>query len=84
MSSGYFNYECIAREANISDELLEVWRDGFAREYPGDEMMISLRLLRTCSAAVGSAERLAGVARALELQFADNIDTTSDGQYCFD
>ncbi len=78
MSSGYFNYECIAREANISDVLLQAWRDGFAREYPGDEMMISLRLLRACNAVISGAERLDVVARALELQFAENLDSTSD------
>jgi hypothetical protein len=69
----YFDYEGVAREAGVPDELLKTWRDGFALEYPGDDMMIELRLLRACNAAQGGADRLASVAQALEEEFSGEL-----------
>jgi len=66
----YFDYESVAREAGVPNHLVESWREGFSVEYPGDEMMIELRLLRACNAAMGGANRLESVAQALEEEFA--------------
>lgn len=71
----YFDYESKAREANIPDAMLTAWRDGFAEEYPDDEMMIELRLLRACSAVADGHESLDAVSRALEQEFAENVDS---------
>ena len=69
----YFNYESVARDAGVSDDLLTSWRSGFAREYPGDEMMVELRLLRACNAALGGPGQLASVAQALEDEFGPEL-----------
>ena len=65
----YFDYESAARAAGVSDDMLRSWRAGFEREYPDDDMMIELRLLRACNAAAGP-ENFASVVHALEEEFA--------------
>ena len=46
----YFDYEEVAREARIPAEKLEVLRRLIKREFPRDEMMYELHLLRACMA----------------------------------
>ncbi|MGH8070464.1 MAG: hypothetical protein ACRERE_35555 [Candidatus Entotheonellia bacterium] len=47
---GYFEYEKIAREANIPPDKLEELRQLVRREFPKDDMMYELHLLRICMA----------------------------------
>ena len=69
----YFDYESVARKAAVPDDILKSWRSGFELEYPGDEMMIELRLLRACNAALGGPDRVASVAKALEEEFCSEM-----------
>jgi hypothetical protein len=46
----YFDYEKTAREAHIAPERLEELRDRVQHDFPGDEMMCELHLLRLCMA----------------------------------
>ena len=46
----YFDYNKIAREAGISDEDLSAIRDAMRREFPTDDMMWELHILRACMA----------------------------------
>jgi hypothetical protein len=46
----YFDYEEVAREARIPAEKLDELRDLMKGEFPRDEMMYELHLLRTCMA----------------------------------
>lgn len=46
----YFDYETPAREAGISDADLRSILDAVAKEFPGDEMMQELHVLRACTA----------------------------------
>ena len=46
----YFDYEEVAREARIPAEKLEELRRLIKREFPRDEMMYELHLLRACMA----------------------------------
>jgi hypothetical protein len=46
----YFDYENAAREANVTPEKLEELRRLIRQEFPKDEMMFELHLLRTCMA----------------------------------
>ena len=48
--SEYFDYESVATEAEISPDHLKTLRRHAEEDYPGDLMMVELRLLRTCSA----------------------------------
>jgi hypothetical protein len=62
----YFDYQSIAREANIPDITLKNWLEYFRKEYPGDEMMVELRMLRACEAAKPSALGLEAVEESLK------------------
>lgn len=46
----YFDYEKVAREANISPAKLEELRHLIRQEFPQDKMMYELHLLRACMA----------------------------------
>lgn len=46
----YFAYETIAREANIPPDKLQELRQLARREFPKDDMMYELHLLRICMA----------------------------------
>ena len=46
----YFDYEEAAREARIPAQELEELRHLIKREFPRDEMMCELHLLRACMA----------------------------------
>jgi hypothetical protein len=46
----YFDYEEVAREARIPTEKLEELRHLIREEFPRDEMMYELHLLRACMA----------------------------------
>lgn len=46
----YFDYEEIAREANISSHNLDQLRKIIRNDFPHDEMMYELHLLRVCMA----------------------------------
>ena len=49
----YFDYENAAREANVTPEKLEELRRLIRQEFPKDEMMFELHLLRACMAIKG-------------------------------
>ena len=65
----YFDYKSAAREAGVPDDVLREWEIGFQGEYPGDGMMVELRLLRACAAAKGGVDQLDRVANALAQEF---------------
>ena len=46
----YFDYKKVAREAGISDEDLSAICDVMRREFPTDDMMWELHILRACMA----------------------------------
>jgi hypothetical protein len=46
----YFEYEKIAREANIPPDKLQELRQLVRREFPQDDMLCELHLLRICTA----------------------------------
>jgi hypothetical protein len=46
----YYDYEEVAREARIPAEKLEELRHLIREEFPRDEMMYELHLLRACMA----------------------------------
>jgi hypothetical protein len=46
----YFEYETIAREANIPPDKLQELRQLVRREFPQDDMLYELNLLRICMA----------------------------------
>ena len=46
----YFDYERVAREAGIADEKLAVLAAQVRTEFPGDQMMFELHMLRACKA----------------------------------
>ncbi len=48
--SQYFDYETAAREAGLSDSDLERLKAKTRTDYPQDDMLFELRLLRTCVA----------------------------------
>jgi len=64
----YFDYQSVAREASIPDTTLKNWLEFFHREYPGDEMMVELRLMRACAAAGDSAIGLEAVEESLKVE----------------
>ncbi|HEY3320964.1 MAG TPA: hypothetical protein VGP72_10905 [Planctomycetota bacterium] len=45
----YFDYEQVAKEANISPEKLAIICERLRQEYPHDEMMYELHVLRACN-----------------------------------
>lgn len=62
----YFDYQSAAREAGVPEITLKEWLEYFRREYPGDEMMVELRLLRACEAAKSMALGLKTVQDSLK------------------
>jgi hypothetical protein len=46
----YFEYETIAQEANIPPDKLQELRQLVRREFPQDDMLYELHLLRICMA----------------------------------
>ena len=70
----YFDYQSVAREAIVPDTTLKEWLEYFRSEYPGDEMMVELRLLRACEAAKPSALGLEAVEESLKssITFSNN------------
>ncbi len=46
----YFDYETVAREAGIPPAALEALRALVRRDFPDDDMMFELYLLRSCKA----------------------------------
>ncbi len=46
----YFDYESVAREAAIREEDLDELRRAIRHEYPHDDMMFELHMLRACRA----------------------------------
>ena len=46
----YFNYEKVAAEAGISPEKLQELEERIRQEFPSDEMMYELHVLRACMA----------------------------------
>lgn len=46
----YFDYESVAKEARIPSNKLEELRKIIHREFPHDDMMYELHLLRACMA----------------------------------
>lgn len=46
----YFDYESLAKEAGISDGDLETIKQAVREEFPNDDMMWELHVLRACSA----------------------------------
>lgn len=46
----YFDYEIAARQANIPADKLNQLRERVRQEFPRDEMMYELHLLRACTA----------------------------------
>jgi hypothetical protein len=51
----FFNYERVAAEAGISQDDLERLRARVRADYPNDDMLYELRLLRTCKAIKSGA-----------------------------
>ena len=49
----YFDYVSIARDAGISEKDLQAIEERTRADYPGDQMMFELRMLRTCRAIAG-------------------------------
>jgi len=45
----YFDYNKAAREAGLTDEQLETIQQGIRREYPHDDMLYELHVLRACN-----------------------------------
>ena len=46
----FFDFETVAREAGISGDCLGQLQQSMRREFPGDEMMYELHVLRACMA----------------------------------
>lgn len=46
----YFDYEAVAREAGISEADLEAIKEAVRRDFPHDDMMWELHILRACFA----------------------------------
>ena len=71
----YFDYESVAREAGIPAEKLEAWRESLRRDYPGDEMMVELRLLRACEAVRQQASTADAISEALGCALTPSLDS---------
>ncbi len=61
----FFDYVSVARDAGISDEDLEHIRRGVRREFPDDEMMYELHVMRACDAVKEGLVSLAAMKAAL-------------------
>ena len=59
----YFDYERVAREAGITPDELAQLEAATRLDYPGDQMLFELRMLRTCKAI---RDGYCTVAQALE------------------
>jgi hypothetical protein len=46
----YFDYETLARESGISETDLDVIKEAMRTEFPTDDMMWELHILRACMA----------------------------------
>ena len=46
----YFNYEAVAREAGLVPQRLEALCRVMRQEFPSDQMMVELHMLRVCRA----------------------------------
>jgi hypothetical protein len=46
----YFDYETVAKEANIPTDKLKLLAQLVREEFPTDDMMYELHLMRVCSA----------------------------------
>ncbi len=46
----YFDYEAVAREAKVPSEKLQLLAKHVREEFPTDDMMYELHLMRVCSA----------------------------------
>jgi hypothetical protein len=46
----YFDYESVAREARLSDEQIAAVKQAIRQEYPHDDMLWELHVLRACAA----------------------------------
>lgn len=46
----YFNYEAVAQEAKIPADKLKLLAKAVREEFPTDDMMYELHLMRVCSA----------------------------------
>ena len=46
----YFDYEKMAKEAGVSADTLDVLREKVRQEFPKDNMLYELHLLRVCMA----------------------------------
>jgi hypothetical protein len=60
----YFEYENIAREANIPADQLQELRQLVRREFPQDDMLYELHLLRSCMAITHGVVTIAEAIRA--------------------
>ena len=49
----YFDYEAVAREAKIPPEKLELLAKAAREEFPTDDMVYDLHLMRVCTAIQG-------------------------------
>ncbi|HUT33260.1 MAG TPA: hypothetical protein VNE39_07265 [Planctomycetota bacterium] len=59
----YFDYESLAREAGIPGAKLAAICDRMRREFPRDDMMYELHVLRACMAVKAGRVRLEDVLR---------------------
>jgi len=62
----YFDFEKIAREAGIPTEMLEELRKQVRQDFPHDEMLYELHLLRACMAIKSGALHIEEVLRPAE------------------
>ncbi len=46
----YFDYESVAREAGLTDDQLAAVKEAVRQEFPNDDMMWELHVLRACTA----------------------------------
>ena len=82
-----FDYQSIARDAGIPEEKLREIREIMEAEYPGDEMMASLHVLRACMAdrdghvtleAILASVRTDERRREVEIMFRSGADVLRD------
>jgi hypothetical protein len=57
----YFDYESAARQAHLSAQQLQLVKDAVRRDFPHDQMLFELHLLRACRALLDGAVTLADV-----------------------
>jgi hypothetical protein len=57
----YFDYESVAREARLTPEQLRRVAETVRRDYPFDEMLFELHVMRACRAIRDGAVTLAEV-----------------------